>query len=411
MAGDQSLCMVKPGQRPESSGALKGAVDGARVAIVHDWLETPGGAELVLDELLAIFPGADLFTMIDRRSPADRAGPLSSVRITTSWLQHVPGVKRNYRSWLPLMPLALRSLDVSRYDIVISNSHAVAKGIRTGPRQLHLCYCLSPMRYAWDLKAQYLREAGLDHGVKGALASALLERMRRWDLANTRGVTAFATLSRYIAERIERAYGRESLVIYPPVDTDFFSPDETPRENFYVAASRFVPYKRVDMIASAFRLVADRRLVIIGDGPDAAKVRVAAGPNVEMVGRLSREQVRSYLRRARAFVFAAEEDFGIAPVEAQACGTPVIAFGRGGVTETVRGLDSSMPTGVFYAEQTAESLAAAIERFEALSPAISAAQCRGNALRFRAELFRGRFGAFVSREWERFAERGARAPF
>ncbi len=397
--------------QPPLKSAPNGALQGARVAIVHDWLETPGGAELVLDELLAIFPGADLFTMIDRRSPVNRAGPLKSVRITTSWLQRIPGIKRNYRSWLPLMPLALRSLDVSAYDIVISNSHAVAKGIRTGPRQLHLCYCLSPMRYAWDLKSQYLREAGLDRGVKGALASAMLERMRRWDLANTGGVKAFATLSQYIAERIERAYGRESVVIYPPVDTTFFTPDNTPREDLYVTASRFVPYKRVDMIASAFRLVADRRLVVIGDGPDVAKIRAAAGPNVELVGRLSREQVRSYLRRARAFVFAAEEDFGIAPVEAQACGTPVIAFGRGGVTETVRGLDSPTPTGVFYAEQTAESLAAAVERFEALSPAISAAQCRANALRFRAELFRDGFHAFVERESARLAERGARAPF
>ena len=411
MAADQSLCMVKPAQRPEPKGALKGALAGARVAIVHDWLETPGGAELVLDELLAIFPGADLFTMIDRRSPVNRAGSLKSVRITTSWLQRIPGIKRNYRSWLPLMPLALRSLDVSRYDIVISNSHAVAKGIRTGPAQLHLCYCLSPMRYAWDLKSQYLREAGLDGGMKGALASAMLERMRLWDLANTAGVKAFATLSHYIAERIERAYSRKSVVIYPPVDTTFFTPDKTPREEIYVTASRFVPYKRVDMIAHAFRSMPGRRLVIIGDGPDLAKVRAAAGPNVELAGRLSREQVRSYLRRARAFVFAAEEDFGIAPVEAQACGTPVIAFGRGGVTETVRGLDSPTPTGVLYAEQTAESLAAAIERFEALSPAISGAQCRGNALRFRAELFRDGFGGFVSREWERFAERGVRAPF
>ena len=397
------------------------SLSAARVAIVHDWLETPGGSELVLEELLAVFPGADVFTMIDQRSAASRSSghALAAARITTSWMQHIPAIKRNYRAWLPLMPLALRSLDVSAYDIVISNSHAVAKGVRTHSRQLHLCYCLSPMRYAWDLKAQYLREAGLDHGVKGSLASAMLERMRRWDLANTPGVDAFATLSRYIAERIERAYGRPAVVIYPPVDTEYFTPPtpatpatpaergeevnphEVKREEFYVTASRFVPYTRVDMIARAFRSLADRKLVVIGDGPDEAKVRAAAGLNVELVGRLSREEVRSYLRRARAFVFAAEEDFGIAPVEAQACGTPVIAFGRGGVMETVRGLDSATPTGVFYAEQTAEALAEAVRRFEALTRPISAEACRANALRFGAEIFRERFRSFVEGKYEK----------
>ena len=388
------------------------SLSAARVAIVHEWLLTPGGSELVLEELLAVFPGADVFTMIDQRSAASRSSghALAAARITTSWMQRIPAIKRNYRAWLPLMPLALRSLDVSTYDIVISNSHAVTKGIRTHSRQLHLCYCLSPMRYAWDLKAQYLREAGLDHGVKGSLASAMLERMRRWDLANTPGVDAFATLSRYIAERIERAYGRSATVIYPPVDTEYFTPatasvrgeevnpHEVKREDFYVTVSRFVPYKRIDMIASAFRSLADRKLVVIGDGPDEAKVRAAAGLNVELVGRLSREEVRSYLRRARAFVFAAEEDFGIAPVEAQACGTPVIAFGRGGVVETVNGLDSAAPTGVFYAKQTPEALAAAVRRFEGLDPSIPAAACRENALRFRSELFRESFRSFVERE-------------
>ncbi len=367
---------------------------GLKVAIVHDWLVTRGGAELVLDELLATFPGADVFTLVDQR--ADRGGGETRMPVTTSWLQHVPGIARTYRSWLPLMPLALRSLNVADYDVVISNSHAVAKGIRTHRNQLHVCYCLSPMRYAWDLKGQYLRESGLDRGVKGAAASAMLERMRRWDLANTRGVDAFATLSHYIAERIQRAYARNAEVIYPPVDTDFFTPAGD-RGDFYVTASRFVPYKRIDMIAAAFRRLADRRLIVIGDGPDWAKVRAAAGPNVELAGRLPRSEVRDYLRRARAFVFAAEEDFGIAPVEAQACGTPVIAFGRGGATETVRGLDAPAPTGVFYEEQSADALAAAVQKFERLPQPIDAAACRDNSLRFGAALFRSNIRGFVER--------------
>ncbi len=226
-----------------------------KVAIVHDWLVTPGGAELVLEEMLAVFPQADVFTMIDQRPP-DYRDSLGKTRVHTSWMQRIPNIKQKYRSYLPVMPLALKSLDVSKYDLVISNSHAVAKGIHTHSKQVHLCYCLSPMRYAWDLRDQYLREAGLDSGVKGAAAVAMLERMRRWDLANTRGVNAFATLSNYIAERITRAYGRSSTVIYPPVDTEFFTPGDatgTPREDFYVTASRFVPYKRIDMIAAAFR--------------------------------------------------------------------------------------------------------------------------------------------------------------
>jgi glycosyltransferase involved in cell wall biosynthesis len=256
------------------------------------------------------------------------------------------------------------------------------------------------MRYAWDLKAQYLREAGLDRGVRGALASRMLERMRRWDLANTAGVGSFVTVSKYIAERIERAYGRPAEVIYPPVDTEFFTPGG-PREDFYVTASRFVPYKRLDMIAAAFRGLADRKLIVIGDGPDERKVRSAAGPNVELVGRVSRDEVRDYLRRARAFVFAAEEDFGIAPVEAQACGTPVIAFCKGGVTETIRGLDAPVPTGVFYAEQTAEALAAAVRTFEKSESAITALACRQGALRFRAERFRSEMSSFVGRSLKR----------
>ena len=301
-----------PNQGPSPYEARRGL---RRVALVHDWLVTPGGAELVLRELVALFPRADLFALVDHLSEADR-GALGIPRATTSFLQHVPGSARHYRSFLPLMPLAVRGLDVSGYDLVISNSHAVAKGVRTHDRQLHLCYCLSPMRYAWDLRDQYLREAGLEGGVKGVLARALLERMRKWDLANTSGVDSFATLSKYIAERIQRAYGRPAVVIYPPVDTEYFEAvSETPksrgeirgesrgegrgegrgesrgekRAGVYVTASRFVPYKRVDLIARAFtRLLPGRQLVIAGDGPDEAKVRAAAGPNVLLAGRLPR---------------------------------------------------------------------------------------------------------------------------
>jgi glycosyltransferase involved in cell wall biosynthesis len=364
-----------------------------RVAIVHDWLVNPGGAELVLRDLLSVFPGAHVFTLIDHMA-ADERRAIGVTSTTTSSLQNVPGIAKHYRNFLPLMPLAVRSLDVSGYDIVISNSHAIAKGVTTTDRQLHICYCLSPMRYAWDLREPYLRASGLDRGIKGALARAMLERMRRWDLGNTHGVDAFVTLSRFIAERIERAYGRDSTVIYPPVDTDYFTP-EGPREDFYLTASRFVQYKRIDLIAEAFRLLPDRRLIIVGDGPDAAKIRAAVGPNVTLFGRQSRSALRDYLRRARAFIFAAEEDFGIAPVEAQACGTPVIAYGAGGALETVRAAPFPAPTGLFFEEQSAEAIADAVRRFEAAAATITPENCRTNAQRFDGANFRDQMRRFV----------------
>jgi glycosyltransferase involved in cell wall biosynthesis len=382
-----------------------------RIAIVQEWLITLGGSELVLRELLRLFPDADVFTLVDKMPAEDRAF-LGVGKTTTSFLDRIPGIERRYRSLLPLFPAAVRSLDVSGYDIVISNSHAVAKGVRTHQRQMHLCYCLSPMRYAWDLREQYLREAGLSRGPKGLLARTMLEGLRRWDRKNTAGVHAFATLSHYIADRIRRAYDRSSTVIYPPVDTEFYVPgnsDRPPGADYYVTAGRFVSYKRTDLIAGAFRLMPDRRIVIVGDGPDAAKVRAVSGPNVTLTGRVDRAQLRSLIQGARAFIFAAEEDFCIAPVEAQAAGIPVIAFGRGGATETVRGPGSSVPTGVFFDVQSDQAIADAVRRFESLDRPMSRQACRANAERFSEERFRTEFQAFVSTEWSGFASRLAGA--
>jgi len=375
-----------------------------RIAIVQEWLITLGGSELVLRELLKTFPDADVFTLVDRMPAEDRQF-LGVGKTTTSFLNRLPNIQKRYRSLLPLFPAAVRSLNVSDYDIVISNSHAVAKGVRTHDRQIHLCYCLSPMRYAWDLREQYLRESGLSRGLKGALARTVLEVLRRWDKANTRSVRAFATLSHYIGDRIRRAYGRPSEVIYPPVATDYFGSPAEPSEpeEYYITAGRFVPYKRTDLIASAFRHMPNRRLIIVGDGPDAAKVRAAAGPNVTLVGRVDRARLRSLVQGAKAFIFAAEEDFGIAPVEAQAAGTPVIAFARGGATETVRGLDAAEPTGVFFDTQSDVAIAQAVRLFENLDRPIDTNACRRNAQRFAEDRFRREFESFVAREWERFA--------
>jgi glycosyltransferase involved in cell wall biosynthesis len=374
-----------------------------KVAIVHEWLTTLGGSELVLREILRLYPEASVFTLIDKMSSDDRA--FIGVReVRTSFLDAIPSVGSRYRAFLPLYPAAVRGLDVSGFDLVISSSHAVAKNVRTHDRQLHISYCHSPMRYAWDLREQYLREAGLAHGVRGHMARALLDWLQRWDRARSTDVDVFVTNSNYVADRIQRAYGRSSAVVYPPVDVDFFSPG--PKDDslgdYYVTVSRFVPYKRVDLIARAFAELPDRKLVIVGDGPDAEKVRTAAGSNVVMLGRASRDRVRTVLRGARAFLFAAEEDFGIAPVEAQACGTPVIAFGRGGALETVVDANNTTRTGVFFREQASESIAAAVREFERLPSPISRDSCRANAERFSEARFRREFGSLVEREYAAF---------
>lgn len=371
-----------------------------KVAIVHDWLVTYAGAERVLEQMLALYPQADLFSLIDFVPPVER-GFLQERPVHTSFLQRIPGMARRYRSFLPLMPLAIEQLDLSKYDLVLSSSYAVAKGVLTGPDQLHLCFCHSPMRYAWDLQHEYLRQTGLDHGLRGAFARWMLHRLRLWDVRSSAGVDGFVAVSRYIARRIWKIYRRKSTVIYPPVDVDAFTPGGN-KEAFYVTASRMVPYKRIDLIVKAFAAMPQHRLVVIGDGPEAARIRSGGAPNIEFLGQQPFEVLRDHLRRARAFVFAAEEDFGIAPLEAQACGTPVIALGKGGAAETIRDLSDPEPTGVLFDQQTADAINHAITRFEASSLRISEVHCRENAARFSADRFRSNLTAFVAEQWDRF---------
>ena len=369
-----------------------------RIAIVHDWLDTWGGGENVLAEIVRAYPDADLFSLVDFL-PEEWRPRLLGKRAATTFIQRIPGARRHFRVLLPLFPRAIASLDVSAYDLVISNSHAVAKSVRTSPAQLHVCYCLTPMRYAWDLRTQYLEQRGLANGARGALVNGILDRLRDWDRRTSAGVTQFVAISQYVRERIARCYDRGAAVVYPPVDTDFFTPAPVGTASavpaYYFAASRWVPYKRMDLIAAAFRDLPDRKLIIAGEGPEAPRVRDAAGPNVELAGRVSRERMRDLLRGARAFVFAAEEDFGILPVEAQACGTPVIAYGQGGARETVRDAAGGRPTGLFFDEQTPACVADAVRRFEAMQPPIDPDDCRANALRFAADRFAAGFTAFV----------------
>jgi glycosyltransferase involved in cell wall biosynthesis len=375
-----------------------------KLAIVHDWLVTYAGAERVLEQMLAAYPDADLFSLIDFVPEAER-GFLGHRQVRTSFLQRIPGMRHGYRRFLPLMPLAIEQLDLSGYDLVLSSSYAVAKGVLTGPDQLHVCFCHSPMRYAWDLQHQYLRETGLDRGVRGALARWMLHRIRLWDVRTANGVDDFIAVSRFVARRIWKAYRREATVIYPPVDIEGFTPGET-RETFYVTASRMVPYKRIDLVVEAFAAMPERTLIVIGDGPESRRIRAKGGSNVSFLGQQPFEVLRDHLRKARAFVFAAEEDFGIAALEAQACGTPVIAYARGGAAETIQDLTASTPTGVFFHEQSVPAIVAAVSQYEQASSRILPAACRANVARFGVERFKSELSAHIMNRWHQFQHGG-----
>lgn len=373
-----------------------------RIAIVADWLSTYAGAERVLEQMLLVFPAAELFAVVDAVPPDERAF-LQGKTVHTTFIQHLPWGLKRFRAYLPLMPLAIEQLDLAGFDIVLSSSHAVAKGVLVGPDQLHISYVYSPLRYAWDMQAQYLREAGLERGPKSWLVRWLLHRLRLWDARTANGVDHFYADSQFIARRIAKCYRREAEVLYPPVALDAFR-CEPDKDDYYLTVSRLVPYKRVDLIVAAFAAMPQRKLVVIGDGPEMARIRKLATPNVQLLGYQPFDVVKAHMQKARAFVFAAQEDFGIAPVEAQACGTPVIAYGRGGATETVCGLQAARPTGLFFGEQTVPALVQAVERFEALAEPIRPEDCRANAERFSEAAFRDGLRAGVLAHWQRFAE-------
>jgi len=363
-----------------------------RIAIVHDWLLTYAGAERVLEQLFQIYPEADLFSVVDF-IPDGKRDFIHNKKVKTTFIQNLPAAKRYYRHYLPLMPIAIEQLDLSGYDLVISSSHAVAKGALTGPNQLHICYCHSPMRYAWDLQHQYLAEAGLHKGVKSLLARTMLHYMRLWDYRTANGVDQFVANSKFIAQRIRKTYGREATVLYPPVDTDYFNSGGK-KENFYLTASRMVPYKKMPLIVEAFTQMPEKQLIVIGDGPEERACKRVAGSNVTFLGWQPTDVLKDHYQGAKAFVFAAEEDFGIAPVEAQACGTAVIAFGKGGVLETIIAPPAEKPTGLFFYEQTTAAIKGAVSQFESMEQQFRPEHCRENALRFNPARFRDEFSVF-----------------
>lgn len=378
---------------------MSNAID---IGIVADWLVAYAGAEKVIKEFIDLYPGSELYSVVDFLSDTSRE-QLHNKKAKTTFIQKLPFSKTKYQKYLPFMPLAIEQLDLSSHEVILSSSHAVAKGVLTGPDQLHISYVHSPIRYAWDLQHQYLQEAKLNNGVKGLLAKLILHKIRVWDYRTANGVDHFVANSKFISRRIKKAYGRHSDVIYPPVDVERFLLNEN-KDDYYFTASRLVPYKRIDLIVEAFSHMPDKKLVVIGDGSEMTKIKSKATKNIEILGYQENSVMQNYMRNAKAFVFAAEEDFGITPVEAQACGTPVIAYGKGGALETIRPIGVDMATGIFFHKQDVASIIEAVSSFNSVSEKLEPNNCRKNAVKFSRERFQNEMKIYVEKKWEVFKQ-------
>ena len=375
-----------------------------KYALVHEWLtpQATGGSELVVQEILKHID-AEVYALIDFES-TNPESYLFKRTIGTTFLQHFPLARRGVQKYLPLLPLAIEQLDLRGYDVILSSSHAVAKGVLTGANQLHVCYCHAPMRYAWDMTVDYLQNSTAGQGVQGWLTRYLLHRLRQWDVLSANRVDYFIANSHHTARRIWRCYRRPAEVIYPPVDTDRFR-FQVQKQDFYVTVSRLVSYKKISLIVKAFNQLG-KPLVVIGEGPELKQIQQLAQPNVQILGWQPDAVVEQYMAQAKAFVYAAFEDFGIAPVEAQACGTPVIAYGLGGTLETVRDVKEygEMGTGLLFFEQTEAAIVDAVNTFEQYQSTLNADLVRSHALSFSPSVFQDRYQAFLERCYKEFQQ-------
>lgn len=367
-----------------------------KIALCHDWLDSFGGAEQQIEQLVELYSDAELFTIFDLRT-GKAAQSLPDTRIHVSSLNSLPGVRRYYRALLLLAMRAVEQFDLRKYDLVFSVSSAISKGVITAAGQPHIAYVNSPARYAWGMQSEYIENIrGTLAPLKRMVAEEMLYRFRKWDMRTPPAIDLFCSNSRFIQQRVWKAYRRRSYVLYPPVDTSAFTFGTKPRESFYVTASRMVPYKRIPLIVEAFASMPDKRLIVIGDGPEMQTVKRIASSNVEILGYQPFEVMLDYFQRARAFVFGAYEDFGIVPVEAQACGTPVIALGHGGTAETLLALGHhDRPTGVWFETQSVRDIRDAIERFEKNIDKFDPEDCRKNALFFGNDRFKQEVRALV----------------
>lgn len=358
-----------------------------KIVIVHDWLVTNAGAEKVLRAIIDIFPNADIFSLVDFLSDKDRKAITNGKFVKTSFIQKLPFAKKYFRHYLPLFPKAIESLNLSKYDLIISSSWAVAKGIKKNSNQLHICYCHTPIRYAWDLYSEYTSNLKQP---KKLLVQKTLRYIRKWDINTLKRVDYFIANSNFVKERIERIYNREATVIYPPVDTKKFKFYEK-KENYYLIVCRLVGYKKVDLIVKAFNQMPKKKLVVIGDGKELEKIKKMAQKNIKILGYQEDKEIVKYMQKAKAFVYSAVEDFGITPIEAMSCGTPVIALNQGGTLETVK----NKATGLHFKEQNIQSIINSIEKFEKMN--FDYKNISLHAQKFNEFKFKEEFGSFVSK--------------
>jgi glycosyltransferase involved in cell wall biosynthesis len=375
-----------------------------KIALVHDWLTGMRGGEKVLEVFCELFPDAHLYTLLHNKGSL--SDTIEGMDIRTSFIQKLPLIKEKYRHLLPIFPTAIERFDLREYDLVLSSSHCVAKGVITGTDTLHICYCFTPMRYIWDLYNLYFGKERA--GMFTRLATSLvLNYLRKWDVASSKRVDKFVAISKYIAERIKKNYGRNSDLIYPPVDCSYFKPG-LENDDFYLMISPLAPNKRVDIAVEAFNTI-DLPLIVIGSGQEEKRLEKMAGKNIKLMGWQSDEIVREHYANCKALIFPGVEDFGIVPLEAQACGKPVIAFGEGGALETVIPLDKNIgnninATGLFFSEQTAESLAQAVVRFEDVQGQFNEQAIRKNAESFDRAIFKDEIKKYIEKEYKEFRQ-------
>ncbi len=355
-----------------------------KVAIIHDWLDTNSGAERVLKSIVGLFPRADVFVLVDFFSDEDKKKVFKKNKITSSFIQKLPYAKKHFRNYLPLFPLAIESFDLSKYDLIISSSWAFAKSVKKHKNQIHICYCHTPIRYAWDLYDEYTKDLPF---FKKIIVKLTLKYIRKFDLKTQSRVDYFIANSHFVANRIKKTYGRDSTVIYPPIDTELFQP-HFKKENFYLTACRLVKYKKTKLIVEAFNKNG-KNLVVIGDGEEFETIKKIALPNIKPLGYQSNEVLLDYMQRAKAFIYMAVEDFGIVPIEAMSCGTPVIALNDGGTKESV--VDGV--TGVKFETQSMESLNKSLEEFEKMH--FEPQKIRDHSLNFSQQVFEQKFSNFI----------------
>jgi glycosyltransferase involved in cell wall biosynthesis len=362
-----------------------------KIALVHDWLSVDAGAEKCLKEFNSLYSNASVYSIVDFLSDRDRESILNSKKTKNTFIQKLPFAKKYFRKYLPFFPMAIESLNLKGYDVVLSDSYAFAKGVLPVDNQLHICYCHTPMRFIWDLYFDYLADYGVQNSIFSPLIKQQLHKLRTWDIISSNRVDFFIANSKYVQKRIKRIYRRDSIVIYPPVDTEFFDYYEK-KEDFYLVVSRLVPYKKSDLVVKAFNQLG-KKLVVIGAGDGFEEIERIAEDNISLLGYQSRETIRDYMQRAKGFVFAGLEDFGIVMAEAQSCGTPVICLDRGGSSEIV--VDGI--SGVYFSKQNEENIVDAVKRFESISFDYKAISI--NAKRFSAKRFRDEIENFVKESY------------